>query len=238
MEFITRNVIHADAELQKANYPNIRLFHVQKISADYPQYDVKATSWIGVTPQSVADFSGVAYFFATEVQADQKVPIGLIEADWGGTPAETWTSQRALAADGSLMAAWSTWADMTEKQPQTDLIIQHEARENAEALAAGKAEPEHPWHPELRSFLPGGTFNGMIAPLTQFSIRGVIWYQGETNARIDRSFYYARLFRTMIEDWRSRWAEGNFPFLFVQLANFETAPDAKWPELRDAQRRT
>jgi hypothetical protein len=89
----------------KANYPSIRLFHVQKISADYPQYDVKATSWTSVARQSVADFYGVAYFFATEVQADQKVPIGLIEADWGGTPAETWTSQRALAADGSLMVS-------------------------------------------------------------------------------------------------------------------------------------
>jgi sialate O-acetylesterase len=238
MEFTTRNVIHADAELQKANYPNIRLFHVQKISADYPQYEVKATSWTSVTPQSVADFSAVAYFFATEVQADQKVPIGLIEADWGGTPAEAWTSQRALSADGSLMAAWGTWADMTEKQQQTELAIQHEARENAEALAAGKPQPQLPYHPELRSYLPGGNFNGMIAPLTQFPIRGVIWYQGESNAGKERSFYYARLFRTMIEDWRNRWAEGDFPFLFVQLANFETAPDAKWPELRDDQRRS
>lgn len=238
MEFTTRNVIHADAELQKANYPNIRLFHVQKISADYPQYDVKATSWTGVTPQSVADFSAVAYFFATELQVDQKVSIGLIEADWGGTPAETWTSQRALSADGSLMAAWSTWAEMTEKQAQMDLTIQNEARDNAQALSAGRPEPQHPWHPELRSYLPGGTFNGMIAPLTHFPVRGVIWYQGESNATIDRSYYYARLFRTMIEDWRSRWAEGDLPFLYVQLANFETAPDGKWPELRDAQRRT
>ena len=238
MEFATRNVMQASSELKKANYPNIRLFHVERSSADFPQYDVKATSWTSVTPQSVADFSAVAYFFATEIHADQKVPIGVVEADWGGTPAESWTSQQALSADGSLMPAWNTWADMTEKEQHAELIIQREARLKTEALAAGRPEPDHPWHPELRSFLPGGTFNGMIAPLTQFSIRGVIWYQGESNAGRERSFYYARLFRTLIQDWRDRWAEGDFPFLFVQLANFETAPDLKWPELRDAQRRT
>jgi sialate O-acetylesterase len=238
MEFATRNAMHADAELKKADHPDIRLFHVEKVSSDYPQYDVKTKGWASATPDSVADFSAVAYFFSTEIQADQKVAIGLIEADWGGTPAETWTSQRALSADGSLMAAWSTWAEMTEKEQQSELTSKHEEVLKAEALAAGKPAPEQPWHPELRSFLPGGAFNGMIAPLTQFPIRGVIWYQGESNAGKERSFYYARLFRTLIEDWRGRWAQGDFPFLFVQLANFETSPDAKWPDLRDAQRRT
>jgi sialate O-acetylesterase len=76
----------------------------------------------------------------------------------------------------------------------------------------------------------------MIAPLTPFAIRGVIWYQGEANASPDRAFLYARLFQTMIRDWRNSWGEGDFPFLFVQIANWNTEPGELWPEVRDAQR--
>jgi len=180
----------------------------------------------------------VAYFFGRKILEDQHVPIGLIEADWGGTPAETWTSLTASSSDGSLLPVWGTWAKMSEDQPAAILEQARETQQRKDALATGKPAPEFPWHPELRSWLPGGTFNGMIAPLVSFPIRGVIWYQGESNAGADRAYYYDRLFRTLIADWRYRWAEGNFPFLFVQLANFITSPDSKWPELREAQRRT
>ena len=76
----------------------------------------------------------------------------------------------------------------------------------------------------------------MIAPLTSTAIRGVIWYQGEANSG-DRAPLYAHLFQTMITDWRRAWNEGDFPFLFVQIANWNTEPDARWPEVRDAQRK-
>jgi sialate O-acetylesterase len=75
----------------------------------------------------------------------------------------------------------------------------------------------------------------MISPLTRFAIRGVIWYQGEANSG-ERAPLYARLFRAMISDWRKNWDEGDFPFLFVQIANWTTAADGNWPEVRDAQR--
>jgi sialate O-acetylesterase len=78
----------------------------------------------------------------------------------------------------------------------------------------------------------------MIAPLTRFPIRGAIWYQGESNASSERAPLYAHLFGTMIQDWRRAWGQGDFPFLFVQLANYKTGVNAKWPELRDAQRQT
>jgi sialate O-acetylesterase len=238
MEFGTRGVTHAEEELKAAQQPKIRLFHVERKSSDFPQDDVVSQKWALCTPQTVADFSAVAYFFARNIQADQHVPIGLIEADWGGTPAETWTSLKALSQDGSLMPAWDTWAEMSEKEPTAILVRAQEERERKEALAAGKPEPAFPWHAELRSWLPGGTFNGMIAPLANFRIRGILWYQGESNAGGERFFYYDRLMRTLIQDWRKRWNEGDIPFLFVQLANFTTSPDGKWPELRDAQRRT
>ena len=238
MEFDTKGVLNAEQELKDAQQPAIRLFHVEKRSSDFPQEDVLTKGWTLCSPETVADFSAVAYFFARNIQADQHVPIGLMEADWGGTPGESWVSLKGLSSDGSLMPAWNAWAEMSEHQPDALLEQANEQRERAAALAEGKPEPAFPWHPELRSWLPGGAFNGMIAPLVKFPIRGAVWYQGESNANVERSFYYERLFRTLIQDWRARWAEGDFPFLFVQLANFTTSPDNKWAELREAQRHT
>jgi sialate O-acetylesterase len=77
----------------------------------------------------------------------------------------------------------------------------------------------------------------MIAPFTPLPIRGVIWYQGESNTDDDRAPIYANLFQTMIRDWRAHWAQGDCPFLFVQIANFNTTGDG-WPIVRDAQRKT
>jgi sialate O-acetylesterase len=81
-------------------------------------------------------------------------------------------------------------------------------------------------------------WNGMIAPLSPFPIRGVIWYQGESNASLERSPLYGRIFRTLIEDWRHEWGVGDFPFLFVQIANFKTGSDSAWPVLREQQVQT
>jgi sialate O-acetylesterase len=107
------------------------------------------------------------------------------------------------------------------------------------AKTEGKQPPGFPWEPNIdSSWMPAGLYNAMIAPLTRFPIRGAIWYQGESNASRERASLYAHLFGTMIEDWRRSWGQGDFPFLFVQLANYKTGPDAKWPELRDAQRQT
>jgi sialate O-acetylesterase len=108
----------------------------------------------------------------------------------------------------------------------------------AEARAQGKPEPQFPWHPPLNMWGPSLLYNAMIAPLTPFPIRGVIWYQGESNSRGERAVMYQRLFRALIEDWRQRWQIGDFPFLFVQLANFTSVPAEDWATIREAQRRT
>jgi sialate O-acetylesterase len=78
----------------------------------------------------------------------------------------------------------------------------------------------------------------MIAPLTPFPIRGVIWYQGETNSALARAPLYKKVFSTLIEDWRHEWAEGDFPFLFVQISNFKSTPSEDWAELREQQLKT
>jgi len=181
----------------------------------------------------------VAYFFARNLQQKLGVPIGLIESAWGGTPAESWTSLRGLSSDASLMPVFSARAKTLAEQSTIVLRQPREEHEYqlavAQAKADGKPIPWRQWHPDFAAWAPAALYNGMIAPLTPFAIRGVVWYQGEANSG-ERAPLYARLFQTLIRDWRNSWGEGDFPFLFVQIANWKTAPEGLWPEVRNAQR--
>jgi sialate O-acetylesterase len=243
MEFAVREVVNADKEIGAAHHPQIRLFHVKNKVAHYPLDDVAAEPWAPCTPESVHDFSAVAYFFGRDLQQKLGVPIGLIESSWGGTPAEAWTSLRGLATDASLMPVFVEWARMSDDTVVHQLKRERQLTQWRQAVASAKADrkepPGFPWEPNMeQSWTPAGLYNAMIAPLTRYPIRGAIWYQGESNASRERAPLYARLFGTMIQDWRRAWGQGDFPFFFVELANFKTGPDAKWPELRDAQRQT
>jgi sialate O-acetylesterase len=241
MEFHTADVSNAQQVLAEANLPNVRLFQVKKTSSQFAEADVSARTWTPATGESVAAFTAVGFLFAREISSEQQAPVGIIEADWGGTTAEAWTSLGALGADSSLMPVFGAFAKLAEAENTFKMEKQSEDDQIAEAKANGKPPPQFPfnmWDVDLRSWIPSGLYNGMIAPLTPFPIRGVIWYQGESNANAERAPTYNRLFETLIRDWRSRWQVGDFPFLFVQLANFKTGPDSKWPDLREAQRRT
>jgi sialate O-acetylesterase len=221
-------------ELATANHPQIRLFHVEKKASYYPKTDVDSVAWISCTPESVADFSAVAYFFGRELEDKEHVPIGLIETSWGGTPAEAWTSLDALSADDSLMPVFRYRAHMMENESTTLLKLQAMQADVDRAVAQGKSA-SMPWHLDPNAWAPAALFNAMIAPLVPLSIRGVIWYQGESNTNPEQTPVYGRLFQTLIQDWRTKWGEGDFPFLFVQIANYRTADE--WPSVRDAQRR-
>jgi sialate O-acetylesterase len=243
MEFTVKEGMNALAEMAGADRPQIRLFHVKNKAAYHPLDDVAAELWTACTPESVSDFSAVAYFFGRHVHEKLGVPVGLIETSWGGTPAEAWTSLRALSQDASLMPVFAWWARMNDEavthQLQREKELSEWRRAVDQAKTQGKQPPGFPWEPNMEnSWMPAGLYNAMIAPLTRLPIKGVIWYQGESNASLERASLYAHLFETMIQDWRRSWGQGDFPFLFVQLANFKTGRDARWPELRDAQRQT
>jgi sialate O-acetylesterase len=243
MEFPLKEAIHAQAEISGADHSGIRLLHVKNKVAHYPLDDVVAEPWTSCTSDTVSGFSAVAYFFGRHLHEKIGAPIGLIETSWGGTPAEAWTSLHALSEDSSLMPVFASWARMNDGEAVHQLQREKELSEWRRAVdrakTEGKQPPGFPWEPNIdSSWMPAGLYNAMIAPLTRFPIRGAIWYQGESNASRERAPLYAHLFGTMIQDWRSAWGQGDFPFLFVQLANFKTGRDAKWPELRDAQRQT
>ena len=234
-----KELANPDAEIAAAQYPKIRIFRVKHRPSDYPRSDVEAKTWAPCTPESVAESSAVAYYFARDIHQKINVPIGLIETFWGGTAAESWTSLHTLSADASLMPVFAERAKMVDEQEPALMRQAQEERDYQKAVEQAKAEgkpvPWRKWHPDFAAWAPAALFNGMIAPLTPFAIRGVIWYQGEANSG-PRAPLYAHLFQTMISDWRRAWDEGDFPFLFVQIANWNTEPDGRWPEVRDAQR--
>lgn len=371
--------------IAQANDPLLHVYHVPNIPAATPQTDVGG-QWQISSPQTAGGFSAVAYFFARNLRKSLGVPVGLIVSEWGGTPAQSWTSGDALktlpefrpvveafeeqrkdpatfmtkvegwyARHDAGSVAGKTWADptMDDSGWKTVTLPVAWSRSGAPDLAApfqgcvwfrktvtvpdgwaGKdltlllgpiddadttyfngirvgglnnwqqsrdyivpgalvkpgrnvvavrvlntsgdggiyGKPEQlsleatgagapmalagPWRWQIGGPLPGndpvpplngvdavmtpgGLFNGMIAPLIPYGVRGAIWYQGESNDH--QAIQYRALLSTMIGDWRTRWNEGAFPFLLVQLAPFMRillTPDgnSNWALLRESQR--
>ncbi len=238
MEFTMKQAVTADQDLPNAGNPRIRLLTINRKAIEAPQDDADTEGWTASTPETAKDFSAVAWYFAREIEQRENVPVGVIDSTWGGTPAEAWTRMAALGEDASLAPLFTSWGKMTEAESDGQLKIQMRKRQAEEAKAQGKPAPPSPWVPDLDSWGPGMLYNGMIAPLTGLGIRGVIWYQGESNAGQGSAGLYRRIFSTMIEDWRRQWGVGDFPFLFVQIANYKAGAESDWPTLRDQQLKT
>ena len=227
--------------------PMLRLFTVPRVSSDKPERDIKS-AWEQCGPETVGGFSGVAYYFGRDLRKALKVPIGLIHSSWGGSPAETWTSRAGLEQDPALRSviegyekARQEYAQKLEQytKAERELKLGYEAAVET-AKAEGKPPPKPPSPPSdpaLNAHRPTALYNAMIAPLQPFAIKGAIWYQGESNA--GRAFQYRTLFPAMIRSWRESWGQGDFPFLFVQLApHTRILPEpgeSQWAELREAQ---
>ncbi|MDR3699325.1 MAG: sialate O-acetylesterase [Candidatus Sulfopaludibacter sp.] len=241
MEFALNQANNHEEEIARADYPLIHVFLVKRIVADRPAEDVAGT-WQVCTPENAPRFSAVEYFFGRALHNYLHVPMGLIESYWGGTPVESWTSAPALKSDAALQYVGEEWDKVLAAYPAAkatyDQRVATWEKTAAEARAAGKTPPNRPGAPPGPGHpnTPAGLYNGMIAPLTPYIIRGVIWYQGESNANEAHAWRYRRIFAGMIQDWRKQWGEGDFPFLFVQLANFRS--NGWWPVLRESQTET
>lgn len=225
----------SEKEIAAANHPEIRLLLVDRDTSEYPLDDVKsAKGWSLCTPETARSFSAAAYFFARDIQEHQHVPIGLIDSTWGGTPAEAWVSLIGLSADAGLMPVFAARADRMARESseqRLDALVK-------QAKAEGRTPPKQGYHPNPLSYGPSNLFNAMIAPFTPLPIRGVIWYQGETNSKLNTVELYNHLFSALIQDWRREWRQGDFPFLFAQISAYQSTPEENWGLLRDAQRRT
>jgi len=240
----TYRVQNAEAEVAGANYPLIRQLKVDRTVKTAPSDTVKTSGWQPAAPDIVGHFTAVGYFFARDIHRALGVPVGIIDSPWGGTPVESWMSDAArnstsLAA--TLEVRWkkamSEWPPERVARYPADMEAWQKAEK--EAMATHTRNPLHWPNPpatEDSPALPGGLYNGMIAPLQPFAIRGILWYQGEAN--VGHPDEYAELFETLIRSWRTTFGQGDLPFYFVQLANFgneDERANRDWARLREAQ---
>ncbi|MFO1484451.1 MAG: sialate O-acetylesterase [Verrucomicrobiaceae bacterium] len=242
----------ADLEIATAKYPNIRLISVPQVGTQEPQKDFKG-EWKECAPGTVGGFSAVGFFFGRVLHKTLDIPVGLINNAWGGSAAEAWVRRDLLEKDPRFQLLMTN-ARNNETFLQSDAAKKKFADDTAawqkrqqEAKAAGKPFNERaPQPPEnwLRgNARPGNIYNGVLLPTIGYGIKGAIWYQGESNA--GRAYEYASLFPFMIQDWRDEWKQGDFPFYWVQLADFmaekpdaEQATNSQWAELRESQTKT
>jgi sialate O-acetylesterase len=219
--------------------PLLRLFRQKNTALAEPADDVNPSfTWTAASPQVLPNFSAVGYFFGRNLRENLKVPVCLIHTAWGGTRAEAWTSRAVLSADPDYKGEIESFDKAMERfKADPEGLFKDQV---AAAKKQNKPEPKAVQNPASNANAPTVLYNGMVHPFLNFRIRGVIWYQGESNA--GKAYAYRKLFPMMIKNWRDDWKAGEFPFLFVQLAPYmayqaEPADDA-WAELREAQAMT
>lgn len=235
-----------DADLEKltARFPNIRLISVPQVGTDEPQDDFEG-EWKVCTPDTVADFSAVGFFFGRRLHESLNVPVGLIDNAWGGSACEAWLNRETLENDSRYAELMKHWHGVEENFKSGEGAKEYAAQLVAWEAAVAKAKAEdkpQPRKPRPNRAMtgnqrPANIYNGVLRPTIGYGIRGAIWYQGESNA--SRAYQYRELFPFMIQNWRQEWQQGDFPFYWVQLADYRaetTEPsDSDWAELREAQ---
>jgi sialate O-acetylesterase len=243
MEWSVNGSNAADKETAKGEPHNwnLRMFTVKHETPLEPVANVSG-SWVEAKPETVGGFSAAGYFFGRDLQKALKVPVGLIHTSWGGTRAEAWTSKEYLDGHDWFKHEHPKF-DTNIRKFAYDLLKFNQSQGKSKVDAAkeggkkiGMGGPQNP----INANSPSVLYNGMIAPLLNYSIKGAIWYQGESNA--GQAYKYRALFPMMIQNWRKDFNQGDFPFYFVQLAPYTrvllSPSDSDWAELREAQTMT
>ncbi len=228
----------AQLEIPLANFPNIRLISVPQVGTQEIQDDFKG-KWEECSPETVGSFSAVGYFFGRQIHQTAGVPIGLIDNAWGGSAAEAWIRRDVFDKDERFKNVEEQWKNIEATYDYEALMAKWKTAVE-KAKAAGKNAPRRPRDLLTGNSRPGNIYAGVLHPTIGYGIKGVIWYQGESNA--GRAYQYDDVFSKMITHWRTEWAQGDFPFYWVQLADFrpEVAEpgDSSWAELRESQTNT
>jgi len=226
----------ADAEL-----PEMRMFR-EESGANATAQDRCRGAWVVCSSETVGGFSATAYFFGREVHQVLQVPVGLINSSVGGTPIESWISPEAQQASAELkpffemMKKAESAFDPVKAKALYEKQLAAWTEKAKKAKEAGQPEPTKPRDPvalRARKGDVGGLFNGKIAPLIPFAVRGVLWYQGEANSSGDKAAFYRHQLPLLVQDWRARWGD-EFPFAWVQLPNYEANRGEGWMLVREA----
>lgn len=220
-----------DPDLEKlaAKFPSIRMINFPQVGTQDPILSHDDRRWMVCNPENLGNFSAVGYFFARQLHLTIDVPIGMINNAWGGSACEAWINRDVLKSDGKFNKLLDGWAgreaqfeELTKKQSRTE--AEEKTLKDMTGGMRGNSRPAN-------------IYNGVLKSHLGYGIRGAIWYQGESNA--GRAYQYRELFPLMIQNWRNEWGQGDFPFYWVQLADFKAEAkepgESDWAELREAQ---
>ena len=246
MEWTVNSSMNAAEERKGGDFPLIRHFKVPHTNKPTPEDDVNA-NWQVCTSKTVGGFTAVGFFFGRKIHKELDVPVGLIGSNWGGTRVEPWTPPigfRSVPELKELSNRVDSWSVKTEsgKKAWTEYLarIKHWTQMAEEALKENEEVQELPLAPGPGKSHQEATklYNGMISPLIPYGIRGAIWYQGESNGNEGLSYFHKK--SALIKGWRKIWKQGDFPFYYVQLANWRKASTNPqggdgWAKLREAQ---
>ncbi|MEK6257375.1 MAG: sialate O-acetylesterase [Planctomycetota bacterium] len=223
-----------DADLEKvaAKYPKLRMINFPQVGTQEPIW-THDRQWQVCTPETVGGFSAVGYFFGRQLHQTLDVPVGMINNAWGGSACEAWVRRDILAADDKYKPLLDRWGGM--EAAFADLSVKgKELTEDQKKQFSGLQGQMG------GNARPGNIYNGVLKSHLGYGIKGAIWYQGESNA--SRAYQYRDLFPLMIDSWRKEWSQGDFPFYWVQLADFKAEKaepgESDWAELREAQTMT
>lgn len=231
MEFMLHEAATAKRDIPKAKNPSIRFFDMKARWRTNPvEWDTAAldsinhltyfadTKWTVCSPETAKDFSAIAYYFGSMLQDSLQCAVGLICNAVGGSPTEAWVDRADL--DAQFPQIMRNWTNNDFVQPW----VRERAALNMKKAADMKLQ-RHPYDP---CYL----YESAIEPLQQFPIKGVLWYQGESNAQNFTT--HERLFKLLVEGWRRNWNDAELPFYYVQLSSMDRLP---WQWFRDSQRR-
>jgi sialate O-acetylesterase len=248
MGFTLREEYNGDIEAAASKLNNLRLIKVPQVGTQELRNDFKG-EWKISGPESALNFSAVGFLFGRYIHEIVGVPVGLIDDSWGGSAAEAWVRRESLENDPRFKRLMDSTVQREDEwhtgKPKTayEASLAKWKQDSATARAEGRPVSRPPADPQAwmsGNARPGNIFNGVLNPTIGYGIKGVVWYQGESNA--GRAAEYAELFPFMIEQWRKEWNQGDFPFYWVQLANYQpraTEPrESTWAELRESQTKT
>ncbi len=239
-------VTNEDLEIAAAHYPHLRMF-TGAFAKTYAPTNRVGGQWFVCSPETVPGFSAVGYFFARDLQRDIKVPVGIITEAFGASTAEAWIRREALATDPQLkpmldsfdakVEAFRTNPPPVVAAPRSEDVSARDTNSvgsSTNKVAARRRRVSAVRDPIQDQHNATVLYNGMIAPIIPYAIRGAIWYQGESivGGPAGRALY-PHVQATLVRDWRTLWDEGNFPFYIVQLAGQEA--ESNNPLVREAQ---
>lgn len=233
-----------EAEKAAGNFPLIRQYRESSGPSEQPQAEGKG-AWQECTSDTVGGFSAVLYFFGREIHKEVGVPVGIINTSVGGTPIESWVAAEVQSSDPETKVNYDSRLDAHRKFDPTQAPALHQKQLAVWKAASDRAKetgtpfvtppPKDPLAMYKLKGGPSGLYNGKVVNLVPYTLRGMIWYQGEGNANSNPGLYHKQLSQ-LVTSWRRLWQD-EVPFAWVQLPNY-TAPGEGWPRVREAMLKT